>query len=122
MTLLDIEEFLNEPNANPRDWFYYDDRYVVHEVGPNGELQSYEGMNYYGEDYEGNEVELDEPEPNGDIYVYHPDSNGRYAYTLQMLEALKNTPQNTLDSICKKVLQLYRKHNNSNAEFKWQGV
>lgn len=116
-----IESLLVDDDWDADDVWWHFEHYEVSAVNDDNSLYAYQDLRYYTEDEDGDEVELEDPEGDGIDIIYTDES--ALPFTRQMLRDIKNTPQNTLDSICKKVVYLYRKHNNNvNAEFKFSGV
>lgn len=121
-----VQEILIENDYPAEDFFHERDLAFVSAINEDGSVREYEYARYYGYNSDTDEeYELDQPEPNGSVEVWNNDLHPEFAwYTLEMLESLKSGfySTNKLDIICSKVLQLYRKHNNSNATFKWKGI
>lgn len=115
-----VEQLILESNYDYSDIYYNWDEYMVNGVDAEGNVLTYDYVNYYSEDSDGNEYELDEPEGAGNCIEY--DSSSEYKpYTKAMLKELVASLNNTNNAICYKVLQLYRKHNdNPSTTFKWR--
>jgi hypothetical protein len=120
-----IEEFLTQEDYSPEQYFYDRDLYIVDSITAGGNVLTYSHAMYYSEDEEGNELELDEPESSGENIVWDPSSSPDWTWvTLAQLKELKDLATNNgRDNICRKVIQLYRKHNhNHGSAFQFQGV
>jgi hypothetical protein len=121
-----IDEWLNDDDYTAEDYFYDRDQYIVDAVTSGGNVLQYSQPVWYREDEDGNEYELDEPESSEEYLRWEPENNPEWCFaTLEMLQILKgNHANNTgLDGICKKVLQLYRKHNAFHGSaFQFKGV
>jgi hypothetical protein len=120
-----IEEFLTQEDYTPEEYFYDRDLHIVDSITPGGNVYQYSAAIYFSEDEDFNEVELDEPESSGENNIWDPSQNPEWTWvTLAQLKELKNLATNNgLDNICRKVKQLYRKHNQYHGSaFQFQGI
>lgn len=122
-----IAEYLIDSDYEPEEYFSDRDLVIVTAVNDDGSVHKYAYARYYGVDEDGHEYEYDEPQPDyDDERTWNASDNPEWEwFTLQMLKDLKAEAfgDYKLDIICRKVLWLYKKHNNNlNTEFKWSNV
>lgn len=121
-----VEEFLEIDDYTPEEFFQDRDLAFVKSVDAVGNVYKYSYGDRFDVDEDGESFELDYPRPSEDVHTWNPSDQdleqGWMWITLQQLKELKHSV-NGLDSICKKVVQLYRKHNNNHGSaFQFKGV
>ena len=121
-----LDEFAEQEDYTPEEFMDDRDLAFVESLNDDGSVFEFSYATYWTEDEDGNHVDLDEPIPDGLIHRYdatqEDPEEGWTWVTLEMLKDLKK-PTVGLDSVCKKVVQLYRKHNNQHGSaFQFKGV
>ena len=123
-----LEEFVQMDDYTPQEFFYDRDLAFVVSINNDGSVQKYCYGTFWTDDENSESYELDHAVPNyDDIHTWNPSEHdnreGWTWVTLQMLKDLKIANNGTLDSICRKVIQLYRKHNNNHGSaYQFKGV
>ena len=120
-----IQDYL-DTDYSPEEFFNDRDLAFVVSVHEDGSVNEYSYATYFDVDEDGDEIELDFPIPSSEISTWNPNDEEPEEewqwVTLQMLKDLKHST-NGLDSICRKVLYLHRKHNNYHGSaFQFKGV
>ena len=121
-----LDEFAEQEDYTPQEFMDDRDLAFVESLNDDGSVFEFSYATYWAEDEDGNHVDLDEPISDGLIHRYDATQEdpleGWTWVTLEMLKDLKK-PTVGLDSVCKKVVQLYRKHNNNHGSaFQFKGV
>ena len=121
-----VQQFLIDGDYEAEDYFYDRDLCFVTAINDDGSVHKYAYATYYGVNDDGDEYEYDEPQPDYDderrwIASDNPEWDW---YTMDMLKAIKTNSyeNNKIDIICRKVIQLYHKHNNNSSGFKWSNI